>query len=62
MHIGIEDLRFRTSTLSRPTWHSVKVPRSQCRIVGTELGMLLAVKAQGRVRAITSDLLLTMGL
>jgi hypothetical protein len=27
--IGIQDLRFRARTLSRPTWHSVKARRSQ---------------------------------
>jgi hypothetical protein len=59
MHIGIKDLSFGTSTLSRPTWHYAKAPRSQraqCPIVGTELGMLPGCQSSGSSNNIASDL------
>jgi hypothetical protein len=62
MHIGIEDLRFRTSTLNQPTNMGLYTKASRfrsalsIRFVGSdELGMLLAVKALGSWRLLATN-------
>jgi hypothetical protein len=55
MHIGIKDLHFQTYALSAGQHGSTQKPHVRSvlisvQFVGTELGMLLAVKAQGRCK------------
>jgi hypothetical protein len=60
MYIGTEDLRFRTGTLSRPTWHSVKARRSQraAQLTGHVFGSCWVCQ---RMRT-HSDRVITVGL
>jgi hypothetical protein len=70
IHIGIKDLHFGTSALSRPTWHYAKASRpqrAQYPIRGHRVGMLPACQSKGpckiNIKLIASNrLLITFGL
>jgi hypothetical protein len=66
IHIGIEDLRFRARTPSRPTWHYEKVSRSQraqCPNRGHRVGDVTGCKGPWIVETLlAAELLVTFGL